>query len=69
MVTVRVNGEDVEIEPGLTVRELVERRTGRTDPLGVAVARNRAVVPRSRWGDETVADGDEFELVGIMQGG
>jgi len=68
-MTVQVNGEQVELEAAHTVRDLVERYTGRQDPLGVAVARNKSVVPRSAWSQTDLADGDEIELVGIMQGG
>jgi sulfur carrier protein len=69
VLSVLVNGETVEVEDGLTLAGLVARQTGRDAPLGVAVARNRAVVPRSRWAEEPVEDGDEIELVGVMQGG
>ena len=36
---------------------------------GVAVARNRSVVPKSRWSTEHVHDGDEIEIVRATQGG
>lgn len=69
MPTIRVNGDDVVLDAPLTVAELVREQTGRQAPLGVAVARNRQVVPRSQWSAVTVDDGDEIELVGVMQGG
>lgn len=36
---------------------------------GVAVALNGRVVPRGRWDGQPVADGDEVEIVGAVQGG
>lgn len=69
MLTLQINGEAVVLDAPVSVGELVERRTGRARPLGVAVARNREVVPRSTWDEVEVEDGDEIELVGVMQGG
>ena len=66
---VTINGEREVYDGPMMVADLVARRTGRERPLGVAVARNGAVVPRSRWGDTEVEPGDEIELVGVMQGG
>ncbi len=37
--------------------------------LGVAVARNSEVVPRSQWYVTALADGDDVELVTAVQGG
>ena len=37
--------------------------------LGVAVARNAEVVPRSQWHGTALADGDDIELVTAVQGG
>lgn len=66
---IRINGESVQIESACSVADLVEQRTGQRTPLGVAVARNGAVVPRSQWLDVYAQPDDEFELVGVMQGG
>lgn len=37
--------------------------------LGLAVALNQAVVPRSRWAATALRDGDMVEIVGAKQGG
>jgi sulfur carrier protein len=37
--------------------------------LGVAVARNGEVVPRSRWATEPVTPGDDIEIAAPFQGG
>ncbi|QJE74447.1 sulfur carrier protein ThiS [Aerophototrophica crusticola] len=36
---------------------------------GLAIALNGAVVPRSRWTETTVAEGDAVEVVKVFQGG
>jgi sulfur carrier protein len=64
---------------GETITDLVEEVTGRrvghdgraTDGkgLGVAVARNAAIVPRSQWAGTTLIPGDDFEIVTAVQGG
>ena len=61
-----------------TVTDLVAELTGRTigadgtatdgSPLGIAVAVNAVVVPRSRWGDAALTDGDEVEVLTAVQG-
>lgn len=37
--------------------------------LGVAVAVNSTVVPRSQWSGRALCDGDDVELVTAVQGG
>lgn len=67
MAGVTVNGEPEDLDDGTTVADLVARH--RESPRGVAVARNEEVVPRSRWSDTVVADGDRFEILTAAQGG
>ncbi|WP_287898292.1 sulfur carrier protein ThiS, partial [Arthrobacter sp.] len=37
--------------------------------VGMAVARNATVIPRSLWSGTALEDGDELELVTAVQGG
>jgi sulfur carrier protein len=39
------------------------------DARGVAVAVDGEVVPRSKWGELTLAEGSRVEVVGAIQGG
>jgi sulfur carrier protein len=39
------------------------------DARGVAVAVDGEVVPRSEWGERTLADGSRVEVVDAIQGG
>ena len=64
-MNVVVNGTTRDLPTGSTVLDLL------TDlpEQGVAVARNGAVVPRSRHRTETLIDGDVLEIVRAVQGG
>ena len=62
-----INGQPREVADDLTVSALL-------DELGygkkrVAVERNGELVPKSRHGDERLADGDRIEIVQAIGGG
>lgn len=66
-VVIVVNGESRAISAGLTVKALLEE-------LGiaqgkVAVERNRAIVPKSVWGEVSLQTGDAIEIVQFVGGG
>jgi sulfur carrier protein len=68
-VTVIVNGQPAEVDPGQTVAGLL---TGLGHPpggLGVDVALNGEVVPRSAWPTTALDDNDRLEVLGASQGG
>jgi sulfur carrier protein len=62
-----VNGERQEHPDDVTLAEVVAALT--IAPSGVAVAVNGVVVPRSAWGDTTMADDDSVEVLTAVQGG
>jgi sulfur carrier protein len=62
-----VNGERREVVAGTTVAEVVARHCASSD--GIAVARNREVVPRSEWAVTAVDGGDRIEIVSAAAGG
>lgn len=74
-----VNGEPAELAEGSTVRDLVavlteqdvsaDGRNAAGAPLGLAVAVDGVVVPRSRWVSTNLAPGAEIEVVEAVQGG
>ncbi len=76
---IRLNGTDHSVADGASVSTLVSQLTGREigrdgrsadgRKLGVAVARNAELVPRSQWHGTALADGDDVELVTAVQGG
>ena len=62
-----VNGDPAELEDGLTVAALVERRA--EEHRRVAVAVNADVVPRSSWSTTALRDGDAVEVLVAVAGG
>ena len=67
MIALTVNGEARRFEQPLNCRQLLEQ----LDLAGkrVALERNGEIVPRSRFGDELLADGDTLEIVIAVGGG
>ncbi|GGV21039.1 MULTISPECIES: sulfur carrier protein ThiS [Paenarthrobacter] len=78
-MNIKLNGAVRQVPADASVSTLVTAVTGRVldhrgqaadgGKLGVAVARNSEVVPRSQWAATPLADGDELELVTAVQGG
>ena len=62
-----VNGEDRSFEASLTVEQLLVRIG--LDGRRVAVERNREVVPKSRYGETALGEGDRIEIVHFIGGG
>ena len=64
---VTINGAPRELAAPLTFAQLLEELAlaGRR----LAVERNGEIVPRSRFGDARLADGDRIELVMAVGGG
>lgn len=63
---VTVNDDELQVDDGTTVAVLLGR-LGFPDK-GIAVAVNRAVLPRSQWNSPVPADA-EVEVVTAVQGG
>ncbi|MGM9472147.1 sulfur carrier protein ThiS [Pseudarthrobacter sp. YS3] len=76
---ITLNGSQHAVADDASISTLVSQITGRplaangqaTDgkKLGVAVAHNSEVVPRSQWYVTALAEGDDVELVTAVQGG
>jgi len=64
---VTVNGAVREIPDGLTLRDLVVHLGLTEGPVAIEV--NKAIVPRARHGEQTVANGDVIEVVHFVGGG
>ena len=65
---ITMNGEPLDVE-GLasTLHDFLVQRGMKLDR--VAVERNGEIVPRSMWGDVTLASGDRREVVHFVGGG
>jgi sulfur carrier protein len=68
-MTVIVNGQPAQVDPGQTVTELLASLGHPAGGPGIAVARNGEVVPRSAWSTTGLDAGDRLEVLGASQGG
>ncbi len=69
MPRVIINGEPRELERELTVMELLERINVKYREVGLAVAVNEEVVPKSEYSTRKVREGDRVEIVQLVGGG
>jgi sulfur carrier protein len=67
MIALTVNGQPQQFESPLKVDALLRS----LDLVGkrIALERNGEIVPRSRFSDEWLADGDQVEIVVAVGGG
>lgn len=67
MIAITVNGESRQFPSAPTIAQLVET----LDLAGkrIAIERNGEIVPRSRYPEVTVSDGDALEVVVAVGGG
>ena len=64
---IKVNGEPRVFEAPLNVLTLTQQLA--VTPAQVAIERNREIIPRSRYGDTALSEGDEIEIVRFIGGG
>ena len=62
-----INGEPKDFDSPLTLGVLVETLGMKSDR--VAVELNRDIVPRDRWADTHLNEGDRLEIVHFVGGG
>ena len=65
-MNITLNGQ-ATIITARTVDELLQQH--KMAPIGIAVARNGAVVPRSQWTSTPIVEGDAIEIVQPLAGG
>ena len=64
-----VNGESLAMAEGCTIADVVARVAGCSEPRGMAVAVDRAVIPRSEWDRTPARAGTRIEVVTAAAGG
>ena len=67
MIAITVNGESRRFEQPINCAELLARFE--LADKRVALERNGEIVPRSRFTDQMLADGDRLEIVVAVGGG
>jgi thiamine biosynthesis protein ThiS len=67
VIVIQVNGENRETAAGTTVTGLLSQlglNAGR-----VAIEHNLRILPKTKWEETQVAEGDRFEIVQFVGGG
>ena len=64
---IRVNGDPVEVPGELTILRLLEQL--HIDPRLVAVEHNLTIIKRARYGETSIGEGDQIEIVNFVGGG
>ena len=67
-MTVFLNGDEVIIEEGETLKSLLIKRNI-LNHKGIAVAVNDMVIPKSNWELSLLSDGDKITLIMATAGG
>jgi thiamine biosynthesis protein ThiS len=62
-----INGEARDFDPPLTLASLLEHLGMKPDR--VAVELNRTIVPREKWAESNLSEGDRLEIVHFVGGG
>jgi sulfur carrier protein len=65
---IQVNGKSEPLAAA-TLEALLAEKEVDTGRRGIALPRNRAVVPRAAWADTPLQPGDNVEIVRARQGG
>ncbi len=69
MLKIKVNGEEKALEKEVNVMELLRLLDVEFREVGLAVAINGEVVPKSQYRQTLVKDGDSVEIVQLVGGG
>ncbi len=67
-LTINGDPQSFDADPPDTVGQLL-KRLDIPAKRGVAVAQNDAVVPRSKWDEQPIQEGDRLEIIQATQGG
>lgn len=67
MLTIILNGESRSLPQAMTVAGMLAHFGLPNE--GVAVERNRVIVPKSRHAEEHLSDGDQIEMIHFVGGG
>ena len=66
---VLINGKEVEVDDGISLNSLLQKMQIQIRPIGLAVAVNEEVVPKSKYEEFILKEGDRIEIVNIVGGG
>lgn len=63
----KVNGKEIEIENGITLKEFLEASGYNTERIAVEL--NGNISPRETYGDVVLKNSDSIEIVSFVGGG
>ena len=66
-MTLRYNGTETALPDGMLLSDFLRQNGYR--PEIIAVELNRAIVPKDRYAEAVLQEGDELEVVSFMGGG
>ncbi|MCA8935698.1 MAG: sulfur carrier protein ThiS [Planctomycetes bacterium] len=64
---ISVNGTERDVADGLTIAQLIQQLNLKTDRI--ATERNLSVVPKAKYAETTLVEGDKLEIVTFVGGG
>lgn len=64
-----MNGEYCEIEKPINVLELLEIFGVKFRPVGLAVALNENIIPKAKYQETIIQEGDSVEIIELVGGG
>jgi len=67
MITIKINGENQEINPQTNLVQLTNSLSSSTPYFAVSL--NRSVIPKSEYAQVYLNEGDEIEIVHPVAGG
>lgn len=67
VISVCINGTTQQFEPPISVADLIQRMA--LSGKRVALERNGEIVPRSRFSEQLLMDGDKLEIIAAVGGG
>lgn len=68
-ITITLNGKLVECFEKRNIYSILATFKGQIPTDGVAVGINNEIVPKSKWADVTVKEGDHVEVLTVAAGG
>ena len=69
LIDISLNGSKRSLSSGTTILGLLEQLNIDPQIGGIAVAIGFHVIPRSRWAETLLTDGDEIEIIRATAGG
>ncbi len=67
MIQLTINGEVTQFDQSINIAQLIDRNN--LQGKRIAIERNGEIVPRSRYAEQFLVDGDQLEVVVAVGGG